>query len=47
MVFINLLIININIINENICQPGSAIQSFIAGDFDDLDYILFVFDYNE
>ena len=24
-------------INENICQPGSAIQSFIAGDFDDLD----------
>lgn len=33
-------------INENICQPGSAIQSFIAGDFD-LDYVLFVFDYNE
>lgn len=34
-------------INENICQPGRSIQSFIAGDFDDLDYILFVFDYNE
>lgn len=34
-------------INENICQPGSAIQSFITGDFDDLDYVLFVFDYNE
>lgn len=34
-------------INENICQPGSAIQSFTAGDFDDLDYVLFVFDYNE
>lgn len=34
-------------INENICQPGSAIQTFIAGDFDDLDYVLFVFDYNE
>lgn len=34
-------------INENICQPGSAIQSFIAGDFDDLDYVSFVFDYNE
>lgn len=34
-------------INENICQSGSAIQSFIAGDFDDLDYVLFVFDYNE
>lgn len=33
--------------NEDICQPGSAIQSFIAGDFDDLDYVLFVFDYNE
>lgn len=29
-------------INENICQLGSAIQSFIAGDFDDLDYVLFV-----
>lgn len=29
-------------INENICQPESAIQSFIAGDFDDLDYVLFV-----
>lgn len=34
-------------INENICQPGSAIQSFTANDFDDLDYVLFVFDYNE
>lgn len=34
-------------INKNICQPGNAIQSFIAGDFDDLDYVLFVFDYNE
>lgn len=34
-------------VNENICQPGSAIQSFTAGDFDDLDYVLFVFDYNE
>lgn len=34
-------------VRENICQPGSAIQSFIAGDFDDLDYVLFVFDYNE
>lgn len=34
-------------INEDICQPGSAIQTFIAGDFDDLDYVLFVFDYNE
>lgn len=29
-------------INENICQPGSAIQSFVANDFDDLDYVLFV-----
>lgn len=34
-------------INKDICQPGGAIQSFIAGDFDDLDYVLFVFDYNE
>lgn len=34
-------------INENTCQPGSAIQSFITSDFDDLDYVLFVFDYNE
>lgn len=34
-------------INENICQPGSAIQTFIAGDFDDLDYVVFIFDYNE
>lgn len=34
-------------INENICQPGSAIQSFTAGDFDDLDYVVFIFDYNE
>lgn len=34
-------------INENICQPGSAIQGFTANDFDDLDYVLFVFDYNE
>lgn len=34
-------------ISENICQPGSAIQTFIAGDFDDLDYVVFIFDYNE
>jgi len=34
-------------INEDICQPGSNIQSFIADDSDDLDYVLFVFDYNE
>ena len=32
---------------ESICQPGSAIRTFIAGDFDDLDYIVFIFDYNE
>lgn len=29
---------------ENICQPGSAISTFIPGDFNDLDYVLFVFD---
>ena len=34
-------------INENICQPGSAIQTFIDGDFNDLDYVVFIFDYNE
>lgn len=34
-------------VKEGVCQPGSAIQSFTAGDFDDLDYVLFVFDYNE
>lgn len=34
-------------INEDICQPERVIQSFTAGDFDDLDYVLFVFDYNE
>lgn len=34
-------------IYENICEPGSAIQTFSDGDFDDLDYVLFVFDYNE
>lgn len=34
-------------INEDIRQPGSTIQSFTADDFDDLDYVLFVFDYNE
>ena len=32
---------------ENICRPGSAIRTFISGDFDDLDYIVFIFDYNE
>lgn len=34
-------------VREDICQPGSAIQTFIAGDFDDLDYVVFIFDYNE
>lgn len=33
-------------INENICQPGSAIITFIAGDFSDLDYIVFIFNHN-
>lgn len=28
------------------CHPGSAIRTFIAGDFDDLDYIVFIFDHN-
>ena len=34
-------------VREDICQPGSAIQTFIAGDFDDLDYVVFIFDYKE
>ena len=34
-------------VSENICQPGSAINSVITGDFDDLDYVVFIFDYNE
>ena len=34
-------------VREDICQPGNAIQTFIAGDFDDLDYVVFIFDYNE
>lgn len=34
-------------LREDICQPGSAIQTFIAGDFDDLDYVVFIFDYKE
>lgn len=31
---------------ENICRPGSAIRTFIAGDFSDLDYIVFIFNHN-
>ena len=31
---------------ENICRPGSAIRTFIAGNFDELDYIVFIFDHN-
>ena len=34
-------------VNVDISQPGSDIRSFIAGDFDDLDYVVFIFDYNE
>lgn len=32
---------------DHICQPGVLIQGFIPGDFDDLDYVVFIFDYNE
>lgn len=31
---------------ENICRPGSAFCTFIAGDFGDLDYIIFIFDHS-
>lgn len=27
-------------------DPGSAIRTFIAGDFSDLDYIVFIFNHN-
>lgn len=31
---------------ESICHPGSSIITFIAGDFSDLDYIVFIFDHS-
>lgn len=32
---------------EDISQPGSYINSFAENDYDDLDYVIFIFDYNE
>lgn len=34
-------------VREDISQPGSYINAFAENDYNDLDYILFVFDYNE
>lgn len=31
---------------ENICQPRSAIRTFITGDYSVLDYIVFIFNHN-
>ena len=32
---------------EDISQPGSYINAFAENDYDDLDYVIFIFDYNE
>lgn len=34
-------------VREDISQPGSYINSFAENDYDDLDYVIFIFDYNE
>lgn len=34
-------------IREDISQPGSYINAFAENDYDDLDYVIFIFDYNE
>lgn len=34
-------------VREDISQPGSYINAFAENDYDDLDYVIFIFDYNE
>lgn len=34
-------------VREDISQPGSYIKAFAENDYDDLDYVIFIFDYNE
>lgn len=34
-------------VREDISQPGTYINSFAENDYDDLDYVIFIFDYNE
>lgn len=34
-------------VKEGVCQPGSGICAFAENDYDDLDYMVFIFDYNE
>nr|DAH01526.1 MAG TPA: hypothetical protein [Crassvirales sp.] len=34
-------------IRKDISQPGSYINAFAKNDYDDLDYVIFIFDYNE
>lgn len=34
-------------VREDISQPGSYINAFAENDYNDLDYVIFIFDYNE
>lgn len=34
-------------VREDISQPGSYISAFAENDYNDLDYVIFIFDYNE
>lgn len=34
-------------VREDISQPGNYINAFAENDYDDLDYVIFIFDYNE
>ena len=34
-------------VRDDISQPGSYINAFAENDYDDLDYVIFIFDYNE
>ena len=34
-------------VREDISQPGSYINDFAENDYDDLYYVIFIFDYNE
>ena len=34
-------------VREDISQPGSYINAFAENDYGDLDYVIFIFDYNE
>ena len=34
-------------VREDISQPGTYINAFAENDYNDLDYVIFIFDYNE